>query len=79
MMPDEVAASRLYHLVSLAMHIGLLTEHELTRPLHMLDTIQEKLGIENDQASELTDLDRLSGSRETGHGAEAPDQPPTGP
>ena len=41
----------------LAMHIGLLTEHELTRVLQMLDTIQDQLGIENDQDSELADLE----------------------
>ena len=40
------------------MHIGLLTEHELTRVLFlMLDTIQDKLGIENDENSELADLE----------------------
>jgi uncharacterized membrane protein len=41
----------------LAMHIGLLTEHELTRVLQMLDVIQDKLGIENDEDSELADLE----------------------
>src|SRR5204863_2627636 len=41
----------------LDLHIGLLTEHELTRVLQMLDAIQEKLGIENDSDSELTDLE----------------------
>jgi hypothetical protein len=39
------------------MHIGLLTEHELTRVLQMLDAIQDKLGIENNQDSELADLE----------------------
>ena len=39
------------------MHIGLLTEHELTRVLQMLDAIQDKLGIANDQDSELADLE----------------------
>ena len=57
MRSDEVVASRLYHLVGPAMHIGLLTEHELTRVLQMLDSIQDKLGIENDQDSELADLE----------------------
>lgn len=42
----------------LAMHIGLLTEHELTRALQMLDAIQDKLGIENDQDLELAELER---------------------
>lgn len=41
----------------LAMHIGLLTEHELTRVLQMLDVIQDKLGIENSKDSELADLE----------------------
>lgn len=41
----------------LDMHIGLLTEHELTRALQMLDAIQEKLGIEAEEDSELADLE----------------------
>jgi uncharacterized membrane protein len=41
----------------LDLHIGLLTEHELTRVLQMLDAIQHKMGIENDEASELADLE----------------------
>ncbi len=41
----------------LDLHIGLLTEHELTRVLQMLDAIQEKLGIENDVESDLADLE----------------------
>lgn len=41
----------------LNMHIGLLTEHELTRALQMLDAIQDKLGIESDADSELADLE----------------------
>ncbi|HZY43481.1 MAG TPA: DUF1003 domain-containing protein [Anaerolineae bacterium] len=45
------------HRADLAMHIGLLTEHELTRVLQMLDIIQDKLGIANDQDSELADLE----------------------
>ena len=45
------------HRADLDMHIGLLTEHELTRVLLMLDTIQDKLGIENDENSELADLE----------------------
>ena len=39
------------------MHIGLLTEHELTRVLQMLDAIQDKLGIEGDEDNELADLE----------------------
>jgi uncharacterized membrane protein len=41
----------------LGLHIGLLTEHELTRVLKMLDAIQTKLGVENDAARELADLE----------------------
>ena len=41
----------------LDLHIGLLTEHELTRVLQMLDAVQDKLGIENDEDSELADLE----------------------
>jgi uncharacterized membrane protein len=41
----------------LDLHIGLLTEHELTRVLQMLDAIQAKLGIENHENSELADLE----------------------
>jgi hypothetical protein len=35
----------------------LLTEHALTRVLQMLDAIQDKLGIENHENSELADLE----------------------
>lgn len=45
------------HRADLALHIGLLTEHELTRVLHMLDAMQAKMGIENDADSELADLE----------------------
>ena len=45
------------HRADLDMHINLLTEHELTRALLMLDAIQDKLGIENDQDSELAELE----------------------
>jgi uncharacterized membrane protein len=41
----------------LDLHTGLLTEHELTRVLEMLDTIQRKMGIDDDEASELADLE----------------------
>jgi uncharacterized membrane protein len=41
----------------LDLHIGLLTEHELTRVLQMLDDIQDKMGIANQEKSELTDLE----------------------
>ena len=41
----------------LALHIGLLTEHELTRVLQMLDVIQEKMGIVDHENSDLADLE----------------------
>ena len=41
----------------LDLHIGLLTEHELTRVLQMLDAIQDKMGIANHADSELADLE----------------------
>ncbi|MFZ1239704.1 MAG: DUF1003 domain-containing protein [Anaerolineae bacterium] len=41
----------------LDLHIGLLTEHELTRVLQMLDAIQDKMGIANHVDSELADLE----------------------
>ena len=41
----------------LDMHIGLLTELEVTRALRMLDAIQDKLGIENDDDDELHALE----------------------
>jgi uncharacterized membrane protein len=41
----------------LTMHIGLLTERELTRALRMLDAIQDKMGIDNDNDAELADLE----------------------
>ncbi len=41
----------------LDLHIGLLTEHELTRVLQMLDAIQAKMGIANHADSELADLE----------------------
>ena len=45
------------HRADLDLHIGLLTEHELTRVLQMLDAIQDKMGIENDADSDLADLE----------------------
>jgi len=41
----------------LDLHIGLLTEHELTRVLQMLDAIQAKLNIVDHRESELADLE----------------------
>jgi uncharacterized membrane protein len=45
------------HRADLDLQIGLLTEHELTRVLQMLDAMQDKMGIENDADSELADLE----------------------
>jgi len=42
----------------LDLHVGMLTEHELTRVLQMLDAIQDKMGIANDEDSELADLEK---------------------
>ena len=42
---------------NLSLQIGMLTEHETTRILQMLDSIQDKLGIENHEDSELADLE----------------------
>ena len=41
----------------LHLQIGLLTEHEVTRVLQMLDAIQHQMGIVNDAASELAQLE----------------------
>jgi uncharacterized membrane protein len=41
----------------LDLHIGLLTEHELTRVLQMLDAIQAKLLIQDHANSDLADLE----------------------
>ncbi len=45
------------HRADLDLHIDLLTEYELTRVLQMLDAIQDKMGIENDQDTELAELE----------------------
>ena len=45
------------HRADLDLHIGLLTEHEVTRVLQMLDAIQRKMGIDDDESSELADLE----------------------
>jgi uncharacterized membrane protein len=42
----------------LDLHVGMLTEHELTRVLQMLDAIQDKMGIANDEDGELADLEK---------------------
>ena len=42
----------------LNLHVGMLTEHELTQVLQMLDAIQDKMGIANDADGELADLEK---------------------
>jgi uncharacterized membrane protein len=41
----------------LHLHIGLLTEHEVTRVLQMLDAVQKHMGIANHTESELAQLE----------------------
>jgi uncharacterized membrane protein len=41
----------------LGLQIGLLTEHELTRVLQMLDAVQDKMGIMDHKNSDLADLE----------------------
>ena len=43
--------------VNLDLQIGLLTEHELTRALKMLDEIQDHLGIAQDLGTDLEELE----------------------
>ncbi|MDO8670321.1 MAG: response regulator [Dehalococcoidia bacterium] len=45
------------HLAGLGLQTSLLTEHELTRVLQMLHAVQNKLGIKNDEDSNLADAD----------------------
>ncbi len=64
----------------LDLHIGLLTEHELTRVLQMLDAIQRKMGIDDDEASELADLEmetERSAGKSPRHEPTPKDQPPS--
>ncbi len=41
----------------LALHIGLLTEHEVTRALQMLDALQARLEVARDTESDLAQLE----------------------
>jgi uncharacterized membrane protein len=45
------------HRADLDLHIDLLTEYEITRVLQMLDAVQEKIGIDNSQDTELIELE----------------------
>ena len=50
---SEVNESR----ADLDLQIGLLTEHELTRVLQMLDAMQKKMGVVDHKDKELADLE----------------------
>ena len=52
------------HRADLALQINLLTEHEITRVLKMLDAIQDRLGIDNDSDTELRQLEQNVGPQE---------------
>jgi uncharacterized membrane protein len=42
---------------NLHLQIGLLSEHEITRALQMLEQIQSKIGVEPDAGSDLKELE----------------------
>jgi uncharacterized membrane protein len=44
----------------LALHIGLLTEHEVTRVLQMLDAMEEKIGLDDNKDSDLVQLEKIT-------------------
>jgi uncharacterized membrane protein len=50
-------------LADLSLHTGLLTEHELTRVLQMLRSIQDKIGISNDEEVDRADADLVMETR----------------
>lgn len=54
---QNLLAKEAERLTDLGLHTGLLTEHELTRVLQMLRAIQEKIGISNDEGSNVADED----------------------
>jgi uncharacterized membrane protein len=54
---QNLLAKESERLTDLGLQTGLLTEHELTRVLQMLRAIQNKIGISNDQDSNLADAD----------------------
>jgi uncharacterized membrane protein len=54
---QNLLAKESERLTDLSLHTGLLTEHELTRVLQMLRAIQLKIGISNDEDSNLADAD----------------------
>jgi uncharacterized membrane protein/CheY-like chemotaxis protein len=54
---QNLFAKEAERLTELGLQTGLLTEHELTRVLQILHTIQNKMGITNDEASDRNDAD----------------------
>jgi uncharacterized membrane protein len=54
---QNLLAKEAERLTDLGLQTGLLTEHELTRVLQMLRAIQNKIGITNDEDSDLADAD----------------------
>lgn len=54
---QNLLAKEAERLTDLGLQTGLLTEHELTRVLQMLRAIQNKIGITNDEDSNLADAD----------------------
>ena len=54
---QNLLAKEAERLTDLGLHTGLLTEHELTRVLQMLHSIQTTLGISNNEDSDLADAD----------------------
>lgn len=54
---QNLLAKEAERLTDLGLQTSLLTEHELTRVLQMLHVIQYKIGIRNDEDSDLADAD----------------------
>ena len=54
---QNLLAREAERLSDLSLQTGLLTEHELTRVLQMLRAVQQKIGINNDDDSNLSDAD----------------------
>jgi uncharacterized membrane protein/CheY-like chemotaxis protein len=54
---QNLLAKEAGRLTDLSLQTGLLTEHELTRVLQMLRAIQNKIGISNDENSNIADAD----------------------
>ena len=54
---QNLLAKEASRLTDLGLQTGLLTEHELTRVLQMLRAIQTKIGISNDEDTNIADAD----------------------